>query len=74
MDDGKNKQTLIMNSSHWGVRLGKMLWHNMKNFSRDCVVLVIADDRYKKRDCVKDYDEFLKMTRKGEFKKITKKI
>jgi dTDP-4-dehydrorhamnose 3,5-epimerase-like enzyme len=63
MDDGKNKQTLTMNSPYWGVRLGKMLWHNMKKFSHDCVILVIANDYYKKNDYIRNYDEFLKLVK-----------
>lgn len=64
LDDGKNKQTLIMDSPYWGVRLGKMLWHSMKNFSQDCIILVVADDYFKEEDYIRNYDEFLKLLKK----------
>jgi len=64
IDDGKNKQTILMDSPYWGVLLGKMLWHNMKNFSHDCVILVVANSCYEQSDYIRDYDEFLKLAKK----------
>ena len=66
LDDGKNKQSFTMNNSGWGVQLGKMLWHNMKDFSHDCVILVVANDYYKKEDYVRNYQEFLKLVKKSK--------
>lgn len=70
IDDGKNKQVITMDSPYWGVRLGKMLWHNMKNFSHDCVILVVANNYYKKDDYIRDYKEFLRLVKyKAKLKK-----
>lgn len=60
LDDGLNKQRIIMDDPSVGVLLGAKLWHVMKKFSRDCVILVVASDYYKKSDYIRDYGEFLR--------------
>lgn len=61
LDDGINKQSITLDDSHFGIRLGKMLWHEMKDFSNDCVILVFASDYYDEKDYIRDYGEFLKL-------------
>jgi len=60
LDDGTTKQRILMNNPYTGIRLGPKLWHEMKNFSSDCVILVLANDYFKKNDYIRDYGEFLK--------------
>jgi len=60
LDDGRNKQRILMNNPYYGLRLGPGLWHRMSNFSRDCVILVIANDYFKESDYVRDYEKFKK--------------
>ena len=64
LDDGTNKQKLLLDNSSHGVRLGPMLWVAMTEFSKDCVVLVLADDYYNESDYIRDYEEFLKYVNK----------
>lgn len=64
LDDGINQQKLLMNKVNVGVRLGKMLWHTMEDFSRGCVVLVVASDFYDEQDYIRDYAEFLKLVQR----------
>lgn len=64
LDDGKNKQSIVMNDPYWGILLGAKLWHTMRKFSSDCVILVLANDYYKKADYIRDYDEFIKYLKK----------
>ena len=33
----------------------------MKNFSSDCVLLVLASDHYKENDYIRDYKKFLEL-------------
>jgi hypothetical protein len=40
-----------------------MLWHTMSGFSKDCVILVLADEWYKESDYIRDYQKFKKMLR-----------
>src|SRR3989339_40300 len=60
LDDGTNKQELILDSPYYGIRLGVKLWHEMSNFSNDCVILVFSADYYDEADYIRDYNEFLK--------------
>jgi len=60
LDDGKIKQDIIMDNPYWGVRLGPLLWHTMENFSKDCVILVVASDYYLESDYIRSYEEFIK--------------
>ncbi len=36
----------------------------MKNFSEDCILLVLASEYYDESDYIRDYDEFLKEIKK----------
>lgn len=64
LDDGKNKQSVLMNSPYIGIRLGPMLWHTMTNFSPDCVILVFANDYFKENDYIRNYQVFLNYIKK----------
>ncbi len=58
LDDGKRKQKVLLNKPEFGVILGPKLWHNMSQFSKDCVILVCASDYYKEKDYIRTYEEF----------------
>jgi dTDP-4-dehydrorhamnose 3,5-epimerase-like enzyme len=59
MDDGLSKEEVIMNSPTKGIFIDKMQWHEMYDFSADCVVLVLANDIYKENDYIRNYDDFI---------------
>lgn len=59
LDDGCVKQTILMNEDNVGVILGSGLWHEMFNFSDDCILLVFASDYYDEQDYIRDYTHFL---------------
>ena len=61
LDDGINRESIIMNSTSVGIDLPPMLWHEMHDFSADCILLVVANDYYYEDDYVRDYKEFKKM-------------
>ena len=58
LDDGKTKQTVKMKDSGVGIILGKYLWHDMRKFSKDCVLLVLASGHFMANDYIRNYDEF----------------
>jgi hypothetical protein len=64
LDDGRTKQRILLNDPACGIRLGPMLWHTMSSFSYDCVILVLASDRFDEADYIRGYDEFLALTRR----------
>lgn len=59
LDDGKNTESIPMESSVTGVVIEPSVWHYMKNFTPDCVLLVFADAHYDEVDYIRDYDAFL---------------
>lgn len=36
-----------------------MQWHEMSNFSQDCVLMVLASEYYDESDYIRDYFTFL---------------
>lgn len=66
LDDGKNKQSIFMNDSRYGIILGPKLWHVMVKFSSDCVILVFASDYYKESDYIRNYKDFLEYAKKNK--------
>ncbi|MGD2085697.1 MAG: FdtA/QdtA family cupin domain-containing protein [Candidatus Aminicenantes bacterium] len=58
LDDGENQQAVILDKPNIGVYLGAELWHTMKKFSDNCILLVLASDVYNEKDYIRCYDEF----------------
>ena len=59
IDDGIDKQEVIMDSPTKGIVIDKMQWHEMYDFSDDCVLLVFASDQYDESDYIRNYSDFL---------------
>lgn len=60
LNDGKNKQTVKLNSPTKGLFIEGLIWREMFEFSDDCVLMVLASEYYEESDYIRDYDEFLK--------------
>ncbi len=60
MDNGTKKETITLNSPDKGLLIDAMQWHEMRNFSEDCVLLVLASDVYDENDYIRDYSDFLR--------------
>lgn len=60
LDDGKSKEVVCLNSPSKGLYIDSFIWREMKNFSKDAVLLVLASDHYEVADYVRDYDKFLR--------------
>lgn len=58
MDDGKNKETVTLDSPDKGLLIDVMQWHEMRNFSEDCVLLVLASNIYDEADYIRSYEQF----------------
>ena len=48
-----------------GLLIEGLVWRNMKEFSKDAVLLVLASEHYDEADYIRDYDEFRKMCGKA---------
>ncbi len=60
LDDGECETSVLLDSALKGVLIGPGVWRVMRNFSSDCVLLVLADQHYDEADYIRDYEEFKK--------------
>jgi dTDP-4-dehydrorhamnose 3,5-epimerase-like enzyme len=60
LDDGETETTVLLDSAEKGLLIGPGMWHVIKNFTPDCVLLLLADQHYHEADYIRDYDAFRK--------------
>ena len=58
LDDGTEKINVFLDDPASGLLIEPMIWHEMYDYSDDCVLMVIADDKYDESDYIRDYDKF----------------
>jgi dTDP-4-dehydrorhamnose 3,5-epimerase-like enzyme len=63
LDDGVNKESIILSNAHQGLLIDSCLWREMSDFSEDCVLIVLASAQYDENDYIRNYNEFLKMAK-----------
>lgn len=61
LDDGKNKESVWLDSPSKGILIDDLVWREMHDFSEDCVLLVLASAHYDETDYIRDYEEFLEV-------------
>lgn len=61
MDNGVEKKEVWIDQSNKGLLIPPMIWHEMHNFSDDCIMLVLANDHYNESDYIREYSEFIKL-------------
>lgn len=59
MDDGKEKEEILLDSNSKGLLVDVMQWHEMYDFSENCVLMVLASDYYDESDYIRNYENFL---------------
>lgn len=60
MNDGTHKEETVLDSNSQGLLIDVMQWHEMYDFSEDCILMVLASDHYDESDYIRSYDEFLR--------------
>ena len=63
IDDGLQKQEIVLNSGSQGLFMDVMMWHEMHDFTSDCVLLVLCSELYDEGDYIRNYNEFLKLAK-----------
>lgn len=58
LDDGRVREEVTLARNDHGLMLDPMIWHEMHDFSPDCVLLVLADNWYDEADYIRDYAMF----------------
>ena len=59
LDDGKNKESVWLDSPSKGILINDLVWREMHDFSEGCVLLVLASEHYDEADYIRDYNDFL---------------
>lgn len=60
LDDGEQREEVILNSPTQGLIIESMTWREMHDFSKDCVLVVLASEYYAESDYIRDYEKFKK--------------
>jgi len=71
LDDGMKKEEVILDRPEVGIILDKMIWHEMHNFQKDTILLVLASRKYEEKDYIRNYNQFLAIAN-GQNKKTNK--
>lgn len=61
LDDGFDKEEVILNSPLQGLVIDSLTWREMHDFSEDCILLVLASEHFDENDYIRDYQKFLKV-------------
>lgn len=61
VDDGTRRESFRLSRSYYGLYVPAGLWREMRDFSTNAVVMVLASEPYDRDDYVEDYDEYLKL-------------
>jgi dTDP-4-dehydrorhamnose 3,5-epimerase-like enzyme len=59
LDNGKKREEIILDNPNEGLFIEGLIWREMKNFSKDCVLVVIASEHYDEEDYIRDYQKFI---------------
>jgi dTDP-4-dehydrorhamnose 3,5-epimerase-like enzyme len=65
LDDGSVRDEVTLDSPTIGVHVPPMVWRVHYKYSADAMLLVLASDLYRADDYIRDYDEFIALTRGG---------
>jgi dTDP-4-dehydrorhamnose 3,5-epimerase-like enzyme len=60
LDDGAQRKEITLDSPTSGILIQGLIWREMKNFSDDCVLVVLASEYYDTDDYIYDYKTFLR--------------
>ncbi len=63
LDDGKEEKRFHLNRSYYGLYVCPMMWRELDNFSSGSVCMVLASERYDELDYIRDYSQFLNLTK-----------
>lgn len=63
LDNGKEREEVWMNSATRGLLIESMVWREMHDFSRNCVLVVLASEHYDESDYIRNYETFVGLSR-----------
>lgn len=66
LDDGTERVEILLDNPGQGLLIDSCMWREMYDFSKDCVLMVLADSHYDEGDYIRDYDEFMRVASNGQ--------
>ena len=64
LDNGKTREEIKLDNQNQGLLIEGFIWREMKDFSPDCILVVLASEYYNESDYIRDYDKFLEIANK----------
>jgi hypothetical protein len=61
LDDGTCREVYHLNRPWEGLLVGTGLWRTLEEFSSGAVCMVLASQRFREEDYIREYDEFKKI-------------
>jgi dTDP-4-dehydrorhamnose 3,5-epimerase-like enzyme len=59
LDDGTTKEEITLSDPGQAMYVGPLVWHTMKNFSPETVLLVLNSEMYSEEEYLRSYEDFL---------------
>jgi hypothetical protein len=63
LDDGLNKRRFRLDRPYLGLYICPLMWRQLDNFSSGAVCLVLASEVYDETDYLRNYQEFLRVSK-----------
>ncbi|NIG76473.1 WxcM-like domain-containing protein [Klebsiella sp. Ap-873] len=60
LDDGKDRVEVILDNPAQGLLINSVVWREMKDFTSDCILMVLASEHYDENDYIRNYNDFLR--------------
>jgi len=60
LDNGVSRNEIHLSNPSEGLFIEGLIWREMKDFSSDCVLVVLASEHYDEKDYIRNYQEFKK--------------
>lgn len=61
LDNGKQQQTFHLNHPWEGLLIKTGIWRTLNDFSSGAVCMVLASEKFKEEDYIRNYDQFKKI-------------
>ena len=63
LDNGKVKEEVVLSSKTEALYIEGFIWREMKNFSKDAVLVVLASEYYDEADYIRNYEDFKRLAK-----------
>ena len=66
LDNGSKREEIRLDNPNKGLFIEGLIWREMKDFSSDCVLVVLASEHYDESDYIRDYSKFIEEVNNGK--------